>query len=293
DPAPPALFIDLKEIIAGGAEEGTPGAGRHDGVSTGSGAAPRAVPAPTVRPEREPRAPSPRRMPESSRTRERAPVPEDAVTSAPSGLAVTPAPATPAAPPSLSAPAPGPAQSPPPSAAQPVPPSGAPPAAPPVAGSPSGAGAASGASSAPAASGADDRTGVGSAAGGRGAGGERGIGGGAGERLALVVPGAGGSGADEAGEYGAYLARLRERLQQSLRYPTTARRRGLTGTVQLEIAIETDGAIAGVAVIGSSSHDVLDRAAADAARALARQPFPGDVRARPLRVRLPVVFEMQ
>jgi len=46
-------------------------------------------------------------------------------------------------------------------------------------------------------------------------------------------------------------------------------------------------------VIASSSHEVLDRAALDAARAVLRVPFPGDVRPRALRVRLPVVFELR
>ncbi len=43
----------------------------------------------------------------------------------------------------------------------------------------------------------------------------------------------------------------------------------------------------------SSSHDVLDEAAVDAVRSLRRVPFPADVRPRPLRVRLPVVFELR
>ena len=78
-----------------------------------------------------------------------------------------------------------------------------------------------------------------------------------------------------------------------LRYPAVARRRGVTGTVHLEIAVEPDGAIGTVSVIASSSHEVLDRAALDAARAVPRVPFPGDVRPRALRVRLPVVFELR
>jgi protein TonB len=94
-------------------------------------------------------------------------------------------------------------------------------------------------------------------------------------------------------EYSAYYAQLRQRIQEGLRYPPMARRRGVTGTVQLEIAVAIDGGIADVSVIGSSSHEILDRAAVDAARAVRRVPFPADVRPRPLQVRLPVVFELQ
>jgi len=111
-----------------------------------------------------------------------------------------------------------------------------------------------------------------------------------GDRIAaLGIPGGGGAGSD----YAVYFARLRQRLQEVLRYPPVARRRGITGTVHLEIAVEPDGAIAAVSVIASSSHEILDRAAVDAARSVPRVPFPSDVRPRALRVRLPVVFELQ
>ena len=112
-----------------------------------------------------------------------------------------------------------------------------------------------------------------------------------GDRLALAIPGSGDGGGGA--EYSAYLSRLRERLQQALRYPASAQRRGVTGTVQLDIAIEADGVVSSVALAASSSHDALDRAALDAARTLSRQPFPSDVRARPLKVRVPVTFRLQ
>jgi protein TonB len=111
---------------------------------------------------------------------------------------------------------------------------------------------------------------------------------------AAVAPGTGSGLGDGSGtEYAEYLARVRQRIQESLRYPPAARRRGVAGTVHLEIAIGADGAIAAVSVDTSSSHEVLDRAAVDAARSAPRVPFPRDVRAVPLRVRLPVRFELQ
>jgi periplasmic protein TonB len=106
--------------------------------------------------------------------------------------------------------------------------------------------------------------------------------------LALAIPGDGG------GEmYGAYLAALRRRLQETLEYPASARRRGLSGTVHLEISLESSGRVSDVLVVRSSSHTMLDDAALRAARSLARVPFPPDVRPRALRVRLPVVFELR
>jgi protein TonB len=106
--------------------------------------------------------------------------------------------------------------------------------------------------------------------------------------LALAIPGDGGAGA-----YGAYLTALRRRLHELLEYPPVARRRGLTGTVHLEIALEPTGRVSEVVVVRSSDHDVLDDAALQAARSLRRVPFPSDVRPRALRVRLPVVFELR
>lgn len=112
--------------------------------------------------------------------------------------------------------------------------------------------------------------------------------------FALAVPGGGSVGPGGPGaEYGAYLARLRERVQQSLRYPLAARRRGLSGTVLVEIVIRPDGVISGVAVADPSSHAILDDAAVEAIKRLAPEPFPSDAKRRTLRVRLPVVFALE
>jgi protein TonB len=120
----------------------------------------------------------------------------------------------------------------------------------------------------------------GSGSGGAGAGSPDGSGGGS----AGGAPGA---------EYGGYLAKVRSRLLEALRYPSPARSRGLTGTVRLEIFIRPDGAIGNVSVASSSSHPLLDEAALEAARSLEPQPFPKGLAPRALRVRLPVVFDLQ
>jgi TonB family protein len=63
--------------------------------------------------------------------------------------------------------------------------------------------------------------------------------------------------------------------------------------VNVEIEVAPSGAIARAAVVGSSSHPILDDAALDAVRALPRVPFPAALRPRALRARLPVVFELR
>ncbi len=224
-------------------------------------------------PDGRPAVPAPRRQP-----------------SAPAARAVAPAASTPAAPPAPVAPAPAPAAMPPvadaPAAVSPAPVVTAP-AAPgpadsvvasetPIASEPRGGGAVGG----------EGATGGGAAAvpaASQARGGADG-----GGTLALAIPGEGG-----AGVYGPYLAALRRRLQAALEYPAAARRRGLSGTVHLEIALEATGHVSDVLLVRSSSHAVLDTAALDAARNLRRVPFPPDVRPRALRVRLPVVFELR
>lgn len=130
-----------------------------------------------------------------------------------------------------------------------------------------------------------------SGAGGTTSGGSQQEGGGAGQRVAVVPPGVGGS--RVGAEYGPYLAALRQRIQQSVRYPPNARRRGLAGTVSVEILILPNGSIADVTLLESSSHAVLDDAALDTIRSLPRVPLPPELPARPLRVRVPVVFQMR
>jgi protein TonB len=82
-------------------------------------------------------------------------------------------------------------------------------------------------------------------------------------------------------------------VYEALRYPAAARRRGLTGTVVLELTVGPDGVIGRVIVVDSSTHSALDQAAVESVRSLGPQPFPAGLPSRTLHVRLPVVFELQ
>jgi protein TonB len=94
-------------------------------------------------------------------------------------------------------------------------------------------------------------------------------------------------------EFGPYLAGFRHRIQELVVYPLAARRRGLAGRVELELLLEPSGRVRDIAVVATSSHALLDDAAVDAVRALRPMPLPENLPRRPLRVRLPVVFELQ
>jgi periplasmic protein TonB len=114
-------------------------------------------------------------------------------------------------------------------------------------------------------------------------------GGGAGPSLATA-----GEGRDAIpAEYGPYLQGFRRRVQESLEYPLSARRRGLSGTVELEVLLESSGRVSAVRLISSSSHAVLDDAALRAVQGLAAEPFPARLPRRPLRIRLPLTFELR
>lgn len=102
----------------------------------------------------------------------------------------------------------------------------------------------------------------------------------------------GGDGQVPAG-FGPYLAALRQRIQESLNYPVSARRRGLGGIVQLEVELLPNGKVASVVVRSSSSHAVLDQAALDTVSQLPPAPFPPGLPSRPLKVRVPIVFELR
>ena len=114
---------------------------------------------------------------------------------------------------------------------------------------------------------------------------------GGGAVLAAAGPGTGRG--EVPAEFGPYLARFRQRIQELVVYPLAARRRGLAGRVEIELLLDPSGGVRDVSVVASSSHEVLDEAAVEAVRALQPLPLPEHLPRRPLRVRLPVIFQLR
>jgi periplasmic protein TonB len=108
----------------------------------------------------------------------------------------------------------------------------------------------------------------------------------------LALAGKGAGRGEVPAEFGPYLTRFRERIQELVVYPLAARRRGLAGRVEVELLLEPSGRVRDLAVVSSSSHLLLDEAAVEAVRSLAPMPLPEHLPRRPLRVRLPVIFQL-
>jgi periplasmic protein TonB len=93
--------------------------------------------------------------------------------------------------------------------------------------------------------------------------------------------------------YDEYLRVLRRQIHELLVYPTAARRRGISGTVLVELTVKPTGEIERATLARSSAHPALDAAALDAVRSVRPRPFSRDLPRRPLRVHLPIVFELR
>ena len=116
-------------------------------------------------------------------------------------------------------------------------------------------------------------------------------GGASGTPQALAQPGP--DRGDPPGEFGPYLARFRRLIQEHVVYPLAARRQGLSGRVELEVLLDPGGRVRAVTLVTSSAHGLLDEAAIEAVRRVPSVPMPDHLPRRTLRVRLPVIFELQ
>jgi TonB family protein len=83
------------------------------------------------------------------------------------------------------------------------------------------------------------------------------------------------------------LAEIRRRIQEAVEYPALARRRGLEGVARVGFAIDPHQKRAlGVALVESSGHPLLDRAAERSVARAAELPFVGG------RLEVPVRFDL-
>jgi protein TonB len=91
-----------------------------------------------------------------------------------------------------------------------------------------------------------------------------------------------------------YLAGLRQAIAKKRRYPTSARRTGKTGVATVEFVLDRNGRISGSSLGRSSGSSVLDQAAVDTLRRLARyKPIPEALGRTRWRLRVPIRFALE
>jgi protein TonB len=88
----------------------------------------------------------------------------------------------------------------------------------------------------------------------------------------------------------AVLATLRARVVERIRYPALARANNWQGTVLLELLLDGEGRLEGLAVRRSSGYAVLDRAASALLKAITPVDNP---LGRPLRIEVPIAYELK
>lgn len=69
-----------------------------------------------------------------------------------------------------------------------------------------------------------------------------------------------------------YPGKIASRLRRSLRYPSEAKRKRITGEVHVRFVVHANGAAGGIAIVRSSGSPILDRAAVETVQRAA--PFP-------------------
>ena len=88
-----------------------------------------------------------------------------------------------------------------------------------------------------------------------------------------------------------YMGKVRSRIARKKRYPTAARRRGVTGTAVISFVIAKSGSISGLRLVRSSGSEILNEAAlAMAKRAAPFPPIPESTGKSSLTITLPINF---
>ena len=99
---------------------------------------------------------------------------------------------------------------------------------------------------------------------------------------------------NEAAIWNAYARQLSAHFKRFKKYPAMAQRLKLTGTAWVRIELQRDGTILDAQIDASSGHDILDKAALQAARsAQPLPPFPPQIAAKTRKIRIPYQFSLR
>lgn len=99
---------------------------------------------------------------------------------------------------------------------------------------------------------------------------------------------------NEAAIWNAYARQISAHFKRFKKYPPMAQRLKLTGTAWVRIELQRDGTILDAQIDASSGHDILDKAALQAARsAQPLPPFPPQIAAKTRKIRIPYQFSLR
>lgn len=91
-----------------------------------------------------------------------------------------------------------------------------------------------------------------------------------------------------------YYSELNQMMRRERSYPRSARRRGLEGTVLVELVVDARGKLLKASVIRSSGHEVLDQAALADVRKMKRLPKPPKaLKRRHVKLHIPFEYSLQ
>jgi len=94
---------------------------------------------------------------------------------------------------------------------------------------------------------------------------------------------------EEPTDYQRVLSDLRRLVQKSLRYPETARRKGIEGAVAVQFTMSTEGYAEEMIILESSGSRILDRAALHSISKIFPYPDPPET---PLHFTIPVTYRL-
>ena len=91
-----------------------------------------------------------------------------------------------------------------------------------------------------------------------------------------------------------YYSALNQVMRRERSYPRSARRRGLEGTVLVELVVDARGKLISATVVRSSGHEVLDNAALADVRKMKRLPKPPkELKRRRVKLHIPFEYSLQ
>lgn len=91
-----------------------------------------------------------------------------------------------------------------------------------------------------------------------------------------------------------YISAVRAAVARNKKYPRRAKRRGVQGTVRIQLTLDASGRLVNVRLVSPSGASMLDEAAMDAVRAVGEYPrIPAEMERASVRITVPIRFAVR